>query len=75
MRDLGTEIMHRYPDVNACPNEPLLESVILFGAAALLEVHDATGISLDDWTGPHEIVIQGLLIAGYDRSAFLENGV
>ena len=29
---------------------------MLEAAAALLEVHDSTGISLDNWNGPREFV-------------------
>ena len=41
-------------------------------AAALLEVHDSTGISLDDWRGPRELVETALRIVG---GTFTENGV
>lgn len=35
----------------------LHERVLMFeAAAALLEVHDTTGISLDNWKGPREFV-------------------
>lgn len=45
-------------------------------AAGLLEVHDATGISLDEWAGPRELVELALALAGYDPEVtFLENGV
>ncbi len=38
-------------------NTPNVEVGILARCAAdLLEVHDATGISLDDWTGPRNLV-------------------
>lgn len=46
----------------------------LLCAAALLEVHDATGISLDDWTGPRELVENALESVGHD-GAFLLNHV
>lgn len=43
-------------------------------AAALLEVHDDTGISLDNWVGPRELCELALLIIGADE-AFLVNGI
>ena len=44
-------------------------------AAALLEVHDATGISLDTWTGPLHLVEMCLRVLGYPEGTFLRNGV
>ena len=44
-------------------------------AAALLEVHDATGISLDDWVGPRELVESCLTGIGYPDGTFLPNHV
>lgn len=47
----------------------VLEVCALETAAALLEVHDASGISLDDWVGPRQ------LIDFFIGPRFLENGV
>lgn len=43
-------------------------------SAALLEVHDATGISLDNWAGPKQLVKACLRAIGLDGT-FLENEV
>lgn len=47
----------------------VLRVCALMTAAALLEVHDASGISLDDWIGPRQ------LVEHFIGDAFLENGV
>lgn len=52
-----------------------LETLIVKAAAALLTCHDATGISLDNWTGPRELVEQALTIIGKGDEDFVENGV
>lgn len=43
--------------------EQALTIATLRCAAALLEVHDDTGISLDKWDGPDDLVNYGLWIA------------
>jgi hypothetical protein len=43
-----------------------LEVAMLNCAAALLEVHDATGIVLDTWSGPRELVELALELIGAD---------
>ena len=45
----------------------------LLAAAALLEVHDDTGISLDDWVGPREFVND--VLAEFGLPGFEPNGV
>lgn len=50
-------------------------AVILEASAALLETHDATGISLDDWTGPRELVELGLVLMLFPEGTLLANGV
>ena len=54
----------------------VLEATLLMAAAALLEVHDDTGISLDNWIGPRQLVESALELCGYDSdTVFLPNGV
>lgn len=48
---------------------------ILEAAAGLLEVHDHTGISLDDWHGPKELVQHALVLMQFSPDALLPNGV
>lgn len=49
-------------------------AIIARAAADLLEVHDASGISLDDWTGPRDLV--NLALSRYlTRGTFTPNGV
>lgn len=45
----------------------------VLAAAALLEVHDDTGISLDNWHGPKEFVND--VLAEFDLPPFTENHV
>lgn len=52
-----------------------LNKAVLLAAADLLEVHDATGISLDNWFGPKELIAQALKMVYPDEDRFLENGV
>ncbi len=52
-----------------------LRSAAMRTAAALLEVHDDTGISLDNWVGPRELVELCLHTLGYPDGTFLENHV
>lgn len=53
----------------------LVAGTLIQTAMTLLETHDATGISLDDWTGPREMVLLALNLVGYPDEALLENGV
>lgn len=69
MRAVAGVLMARYPDASTTPRQAYYEVTILMAGAALLEVHDATGISLDDWVGPHQLVETALEIAGYDTNA------
>lgn len=46
-----------------------VESLIAECAAALLQCHDETGISLDDWPGPRELVEYAI------ESRLLENHI
>ena len=49
-------------------------TAILYRAAAdLLEVHDETGISLDDWDGPRNLV--NLALSDLGLGGVLPNGV
>jgi hypothetical protein len=47
----------------------LLQAVAREAAAALLETHDTSGISLDEWKGPRE------LVEFFIGESFLENHV
>lgn len=69
------EIMQQYPDVRTCPAELRKDAAILMAAAALLEVHDASGISLDDWIGPRQLITEALELVGLTDDLFLPNGV
>jgi hypothetical protein len=76
MRYAATAIRTRYPDSKDCPYVEYLEARVLDGAADLLEVHDATGISLDDWDGPRKLVETAMRILKLDHATtFLTNGV
>jgi hypothetical protein len=48
---------------------------IMDAAAALLEVHDATGISLDSWRGPRELVEYALTLMQFPANTLLDNRV
>lgn len=52
-----------------------LEALICKAAAALLRDHDSSGGSLDDWTGPRELVLQALHIVGKGDEDLISNGV
>lgn len=74
LRAFTKNIMEQYPDIDDCPDLEQLQAVVCQAAAALLECHDATGISLDNWTGPRELVVQALWTVGrFD--VFKENNV
>lgn len=75
LRGISERIVAAFPDVNTAPSETRKDAVIAECAAALLEVHDDTGIALDNWTGPYELVIEGLALIGQPREAFIPNGV
>lgn len=57
------------------PYGMFLETLIVKTAATLLQGHDDSGISLDNWTGPRELVEQALSIIGKGDEDFVENGV
>lgn len=59
---------------DATPQQAILNAAFE-ASAALLEVHDDTGISLDDWVGPREMVEACLTGIGYPDGTFLENEV
>lgn len=59
---------------DATPEQAILNAAFM-ASAALLEVHDASGISLDNWIGPREMVEACLTGIGYPDGTFLENGV
>lgn len=76
MRDFALSIVAKYPDgASTAPHLEFLEATVCMAAAGLLEVHDDSGISLDNWTGPRELVETGLMIVGLPRETFLENHV
>lgn len=79
LRAKVAEIMAQYPDTSVLPDEERLrvrmQSSHLMCAAALLEVHDDTGISLDNWVGPRELVEDSLEFLGFPDGTFLENHV
>lgn len=53
----------------------ILDVVVLDAAADLLECHDATGVTLDDWTGPKALVHEALAMIGLEPHHLLANGV
>lgn len=75
MRQRVADIMAEYPNASEAPRVAFLEATICQAAAALLEVHDDTGISLDNWVGPREVVETALMTIGLPRETFLENHV
>lgn len=75
MRQAAARIQVQYPYADLCPDEKRKDATILVAAAALLECHDTSGIALDDWTGPLELVYEGLWLIGKDRPDFLPSGI
>lgn len=78
MREKAKEIVQKYPigGEERAPESEFWKCTILMASAALLECHDATGISLDDWVGPRELVELGLTLIDLDSDeVFLKNGV
>lgn len=68
-------LITQHPPETATPEQAILITG-LETAAALLEVHDDTGISLDNWIGPRQLVESAFMYLGLDPDAtFLENGV
>lgn len=57
------------------PDEKRRNAAMLMCAAALLEVHDESGVSLDNWIGPLELVVEALLLVGRPAEDFLPNQV
>lgn len=75
MRAKAAEIRAQESE-NPDPLEPEgLQVLVLECASALLEVHDDTGISLDDWKGPRELVEGALALTGFPEGTFLVNEV
>jgi hypothetical protein len=73
--DHSTEIEHLRNDAllfSARYGATSAQAVISAAAADLLECHDATGISLDNWKGPRALVEYAL---SGDNLTFLENGI
>jgi hypothetical protein len=72
-RDPTTGIERDPMDTTTGCQSAMTEAAAYETAAALLEEHDATGISLDNWTGPRELVNRCLSALGW--VAFTPNGV
>lgn len=75
MRSYAGIAMSKYGDPLDAPMEDNFRIYICMAAAALLEVHDDSGISLDDWLGPRELVEIAMNIVGLSPTDFIENGV
>ena len=74
LRSESARLMRETPPEEAQHVDAILNAAFET-AAALLEVHDATGISLDDWDGPRELVVACLTGIGYPDGTFLPNHV
>lgn len=75
MRVAVEAIMATFPFGLGCPDELRKDTVILMASATLLKCHDDTGVSLDDWLGPRQLITEALLLIGLDDTTFLTNGV
>lgn len=75
MRRQVAMTMQEWPSSPDMPQELFHETTILAAAADLLEVHDSSGISLDDWIGPRMLVETAMMIIDLPRETFLENHV
>jgi len=49
------------------------EALILDAAADLLECHDATGVTLDEWSGPKALVHAALELVGLEPERLLHH--
>lgn len=73
LRVQSRRLMRKHPAESATL-EQAIANAAFETAAALLEVHDDTGISLDEWIGPRQLVERCLEAVGHPDT-FLENHV